>query len=168
MFAASQSIKDRFSSDELQSCPDLLRHYQRLLDTVSHAFWHDDHLTLTRHIAVPFHISTAETQHCFADTASAVNNLQHQVATLREMGVTDYHQIAQQATLCPNDENTLLGWHKTYVIRSGSFAFAPIATEMKLVRHQFFWKMSCIRTAARNSDINAIGLQALCPLERAQ
>jgi hypothetical protein len=168
MAAAPQSIKDRFSSGELTHCPDLLKHYQRMLDTVSRAFWHDDHLTLARHISVPLHISTDEMQHCFTDTTSAVSNLHNQVSTLREMGVTDYHQIAQQATLCPTDENTLLGWHKTYVIRSGSFAFAPITTEMKLVRHQFFWKMSCIHTSARNSDINAIGPQALRPLEQAQ
>lgn len=159
MPVAYNSIIKRFSSGALQSCPELLKHYQLTLDTVSQAFWHDDQATLARHISIPYHVTTAEMQHSFYDSESALENLRNQVSTLRKIGVTDYHQIGQQAALCPEDENILLGWHKTYVIRSGSFALTPFTTEIKLRRHQFFWKVSSLCTAARNSDITAIGHQ---------
>lgn len=114
--------------------------YQDFLDETSAALLRGDPTVFCDRVALPFVMRTADGEIILESRDDLLEDTQKVVQAMREMQVTDYIRLVRKARYL--DENTIEGWHKTYVMHNANTVTPPYHSRLVFRRQGETWRVA--------------------------
>lgn len=119
--------------------PDPHTLYQDWLDTTSSALMTGDAEGIVRMISIPFIMRTATAELVLESPDDLLSDTRNVIQGLKIQDVTHYIRLVKQARYL--DEDTIEGWHTTYVLRNAAAVTPPYSNRMIMRRMEGIWKV---------------------------
>lgn len=131
--------------------------YQSNLDAVTRKFFTGDLSGVGDLIAIPSNVHTSDASLRIERMEDLLVMLNEQRESLMRLGTTEYHRICIEAAFANPPGTRIMGRHRTYVLRGGTYLMDPYLCEQTLVKEGSFWRASDIRCGLKNRDYTIVG-----------
>ncbi|CTQ50428.1 hypothetical protein [Jannaschia donghaensis] len=128
--------------------------YQTHLDLVSGHLWNGEADGVAAMLFYPHVIHLPEADRIISNPEEQSKDAEAFRESLSALGATAFHRLCREARFDPNDENRIIGIHRTYVMRGGSYLTDPYDCAMSIVQQaDGRWLADAIRVSVRNSGM---------------
>lgn len=126
--------------EHLALMPDPHTIYQDWLDVTSAALMGGDAETFIAHMAIPFIMRTSTVEMVLETVDDLRGDTVNVIKALKGQQVTNYIRLVKQARYV--DEDTIEGWHTTYVLRNATAVTPTYSNRMIMRRMEGVWKVT--------------------------
>ncbi|WP_323768592.1 hypothetical protein [Antarctobacter sp.] len=157
-FKGITPIHNGLSSEEIleSSVPEAMAHYQAVIDEINEHFWNRDWTALTTRISVPNRITAL-------DAARLIDTHEEWLTVARAarhgfntMGISEYHRVCRGAYFVDLDEQQIVGFHETYILRGCVLAVPRFKGFMRMVLRDGRWRSEGLHTEQREALLPTI------------
>ncbi|UWQ16503.1 hypothetical protein [Jannaschia sp. M317] len=130
--------------------------YQTNLDEVTNLLWARDYEGVCRHLLFPSRMETNDKGVQVENAEQMILSLRSQRDSLERLGAQGYHRLCLAAEFDPLNPDRIVGRHRTYVLRGGTYVIPPYEADMALERVNGRWLCAGLRAYVRNADAGVI------------
>ncbi|PWJ19290.1 hypothetical protein [Jannaschia seohaensis] len=127
--------------------------YQNYLDTVCDLLWRGQYEEICEHMVFPNAIIMLDAMAEDISREQMLENLKSLHDSLLRQGAQSFYRLCQTAQVDPLDPSRILGTHRSYVLRGGTYVVPPYDNRLLLVQTEGRWRAAKLQTLARNSTI---------------
>lgn len=128
--------------------------YQNHLDRMSARMWNNDFVGMSEMMYFPHRINLPGHSRVIGSAEEQQLDARAFRESLGALGATAYHRVCREARFADDARRRIVGRHKTYVMRGGSYLTDPYDCEMSLVPgDDGAWLADWITVSVRNTGM---------------